>query len=85
MSRRRKAAAGKTLGDTQVDAVKYAWFSNPVFRRAVSMAVDRDAIDFARDARVIASAGRPLSSASAASSRSSVTWLARVPAEAWIS
>jgi peptide/nickel transport system substrate-binding protein len=27
-----------------VGAVKYAWFSNPVFRRAVSMAIDRDAM-----------------------------------------
>ena len=24
--------------------MKYAWFNNPVFRRAVSMAVDRDAM-----------------------------------------
>ena len=24
--------------------MKYAWFSNPVFRRAVSMAIDRDAM-----------------------------------------
>ncbi len=27
-----------------MDPVKYAWFSNPVFRRAMSMAVDREAI-----------------------------------------
>ena len=27
-----------------VGAVKYAWFNNPVFRRAVSMAIDRDAL-----------------------------------------
>ena len=33
---------GKRVGDPYVDPVKYAWFSNPVFRRAVSMAVDRD-------------------------------------------
>jgi peptide/nickel transport system substrate-binding protein len=36
--------AGKRVGDSVVDPVKYAWFSNPVFRRAVSMAVDRDAL-----------------------------------------
>lgn len=40
----RKAAPGKTVGTPQVGAMKYAWFNNPVFRRAVSMAVDRDAI-----------------------------------------
>jgi len=40
----RKATAGKRLGEPHVGAVKYAWFSNPVFRRAVSMAIDRDAM-----------------------------------------
>jgi peptide/nickel transport system substrate-binding protein len=40
----RKAAPGKGVGDPQVDPVKYAWFNNPVFRRAVSMAIDRDAM-----------------------------------------
>jgi peptide/nickel transport system substrate-binding protein len=35
---------GKRVGDSVVDPVKYAWFSNPVFRHAVSMAVDRDAL-----------------------------------------
>jgi peptide/nickel transport system substrate-binding protein len=35
---------GKNVGDSVVDPVKYAWFSNPVFRRAVSMAIDREAI-----------------------------------------
>ncbi len=35
---------GKTLGQPYVGPVEYAWFSNPVFRRAVSMAIDRDAI-----------------------------------------
>jgi peptide/nickel transport system substrate-binding protein len=35
---------GKRVGDSVVEPVKYAWFSNPVFRRAVSMAVDRDAL-----------------------------------------
>jgi len=40
----RKPTPGKKLGDPVTDPAKYAWFSNPVFRRAVSMAVDRDAI-----------------------------------------
>jgi peptide/nickel transport system substrate-binding protein len=40
----RKPTAGKTLGEPYVGAVKYAWFNNPVFRRAVSMAIDRDAM-----------------------------------------
>lgn len=31
-------------GQPAVGPVKYAWFSNPVFRRAVSKAVDRDAL-----------------------------------------
>ncbi len=39
-----KLPPGKKVGDSVVDPVKYAWFSNPVFRRAVSMAVDRDAL-----------------------------------------
>jgi peptide/nickel transport system substrate-binding protein len=39
-----KPPPGKKVGDSYVDAVKYAWFSNPTFRRAVSMAIDRDAI-----------------------------------------
>lgn len=39
-----KAAQGKKVGEPWVGATKYAWFSNPAFRRAVSMAVDRDAI-----------------------------------------
>ncbi|MEQ1898789.1 MAG: ABC transporter substrate-binding protein [Vicinamibacterales bacterium] len=39
-----KAAQGKKVGEPWVGATKYAWFSNPVFRRAVSMAVDREAI-----------------------------------------
>ncbi len=37
-------APGKRVGDSVVDPVKYAWFSNPVFRRAVSMAIDREAM-----------------------------------------
>ncbi len=36
--------SGIKVGDSVVDPVKYAWFSNPVFRHAVSMAVDRDAL-----------------------------------------
>ncbi len=39
-----KLPAGKRVGDTYVDPVKYAWFNNATFRRAVSMAIDRDAI-----------------------------------------
>jgi peptide/nickel transport system substrate-binding protein len=39
-----KATPGKKIGDSFVDPVKYAWFSNPIFRRAVSMAVDREAM-----------------------------------------
>jgi peptide/nickel transport system substrate-binding protein len=39
-----KLPAGKRVGDSVVDPVKYAWFSNRVFRHAVSMAVDRDAL-----------------------------------------
>jgi peptide/nickel transport system substrate-binding protein len=36
--------SGKRVGDSYVDPVKYRWFSNPAFRRAVSKAIDRDAI-----------------------------------------
>jgi peptide/nickel transport system substrate-binding protein len=39
-----KLPPGKKVGDSYADPVKYAWFSNPVFRRAVSMAIDRDAL-----------------------------------------
>ncbi|HET7225545.1 MAG TPA: ABC transporter substrate-binding protein [Candidatus Eisenbacteria bacterium] len=35
---------GPVMGKPITDPVKYAWFSNADFRRAVSMAVDRDAI-----------------------------------------
>jgi peptide/nickel transport system substrate-binding protein len=41
---RKAGVAGRRIGDPYVVPAKYAWFSNPVFRRAVSMAVDRDAI-----------------------------------------
>jgi peptide/nickel transport system substrate-binding protein len=35
---------GKRVGDPYVDPAKYALFSNSAFRRAVSMAIDREAI-----------------------------------------
>ncbi len=35
---------GKKVGEPFVDPVKYAWFNNATFRRAVSMAIDRDAM-----------------------------------------
>ena len=44
LNRVRKPVAGRKVGDTYVDATKYGWFSNTTFRRAVSMAVDRDAM-----------------------------------------
>jgi len=34
----------KAVGEPYVDAVKYGWYSSPDFRRAVSMAIDRDGI-----------------------------------------
>jgi peptide/nickel transport system substrate-binding protein len=40
----RQASPGKRVGDPHVGAAKYAIFNNPVFRRAVSLAVDRDAM-----------------------------------------
>lgn len=39
----KKAEKGR-VGAPVVDATKYAWFNDVVFRRAVSMAVDRDAM-----------------------------------------
>ena len=39
-----KPTPGKKIGDPLVGPVKYSWFSNPTFRRAVSMAIDRDAM-----------------------------------------
>lgn len=39
-----KEENGRKVGDSVVDPVKYAWFNNTVFRRAVSMAVDREAM-----------------------------------------
>ncbi len=44
LNRVREPKAGKKIGDPQIDPVKYAWFVQPDFRRAVSMAIDRDAI-----------------------------------------
>jgi peptide/nickel transport system substrate-binding protein len=41
---RKAGVPGKKVGDPYVDRPKYAWFNNTVFRRAVSMAIDRDAI-----------------------------------------
>jgi peptide/nickel transport system substrate-binding protein len=40
----KRAGARKPVGAPYADPVKYAWFSSRDFRRAVSMAVDRDAI-----------------------------------------
>jgi peptide/nickel transport system substrate-binding protein len=40
----RTATPGKKVGQPYVESYKYAWFSNPTFRRAVSMAIDRDGI-----------------------------------------
>jgi peptide/nickel transport system substrate-binding protein len=39
-----KPVVGKRVGDSFTDPAKYAWFNNVVFRRAVSHAVDRDAM-----------------------------------------
>jgi peptide/nickel transport system substrate-binding protein len=44
LNRVREPVNGKKRDAPCVDPRKYRWFSNPVFRRAVSMAVDRDAI-----------------------------------------
>ena len=44
LNRVRKPEKGKKVGDPEADGYKYAWFANRDFRRAVSMAVDRDAI-----------------------------------------
>lgn len=40
----REARGGKRLGAPQVGEVKYSWFREPAFRRAVSKAIDREAI-----------------------------------------
>ena len=44
LNRVRKSEKGKKVGDPKVGTWKFALFSNRDFRRAVSMAVDRDAI-----------------------------------------
>jgi peptide/nickel transport system substrate-binding protein len=44
LNRVRKATAGKKVGDLYVDPVKYAWFNDLRFRKAISMAVDREAM-----------------------------------------
>ena len=44
LNRVRKAEKGKKVGDPQVEPWKFAMFSNPDFRRAMSMAMDRDAM-----------------------------------------
>jgi peptide/nickel transport system substrate-binding protein len=40
----REPRAGRRAGEPWVSPVKYAWFNDARFRRAVSMAIDRDAI-----------------------------------------
>lgn len=40
----RKDEDGRRAGDPYVAPIKYKWFNNPVFRRAVSMAIDREAM-----------------------------------------
>jgi peptide/nickel transport system substrate-binding protein len=40
----KKTEGGKKAGTPVVDPVKYSWFNNVTFRRAVSMAVDREAM-----------------------------------------
>jgi peptide/nickel transport system substrate-binding protein len=40
----KKPTPGKKIGEPQADRVKYEWFKNPLFRRAVSMAIDRQAM-----------------------------------------
>ena len=39
-----KPTPGRKIGEPFVDPVKYAWFNNVTFRRAVSLAIDRDAM-----------------------------------------
>jgi peptide/nickel transport system substrate-binding protein len=40
----KKPTPGKAMGEPYVDKTKYEWFRNPLFRRAVSMALDRQAM-----------------------------------------
>src|SRR5262249_32284194 len=44
LNRVREPKPGRRVGEPYVGPAKYAWFSDPVFRRAVSHAIDRDAI-----------------------------------------
>ncbi len=44
LNRVRTPGKGKKLGAPEVEPYKFAWFANRDFRRAVSMAIDRDAI-----------------------------------------
>jgi peptide/nickel transport system substrate-binding protein len=44
LNRVREPRPGKRVGETCEDPVKYSWFATADFRRAVSMAIDRDAI-----------------------------------------
>jgi len=39
-----KLPPGKRVGDSYAEPAKFSWFSSPAFRRAVSMAIDRDAM-----------------------------------------
>ena len=43
LNRAKPGMEGRKAGEPMVGPVKYAWFSRPEFRRAVSMAIDRDA------------------------------------------
>jgi peptide/nickel transport system substrate-binding protein len=44
LNRVRDAKSGKKIGSTYESAAQYSWFSNRDFRKAVSKAIDRDAI-----------------------------------------
>ena len=44
LNRVRDRSSKRPFGSIYVDPVKYAWFSDVRFRRAVSMAIDREAI-----------------------------------------
>lgn len=44
LNKARDSERGKTIGEPYVGALKYGWFTNRNFRRACSMAVDRDAM-----------------------------------------
>ena len=44
LNRVRQPSPGRRVGSPIVGPIKHGWFSEPAFRRAVSMAIDRDAI-----------------------------------------